>query len=113
MSFGFKNAPATFQRFIHEVLRGLDFVFPYLNDILIAFKSNQEHEIHLNLVLERLNTVGLRINISKSEFAVEEIEFLGYLITPQGSRPLPEKVKAIMNYKRPENIQDLEHFLEF
>ncbi|GBN05579.1 Transposon Ty3-I Gag-Pol polyprotein [Araneus ventricosus] len=77
MSFGLKNAPATFQRFIHEVLRGLDFVFPYLDDILIASKSNQEHEIHLNLVLERLNTFGLRINISKSVFAVEEIEFFG------------------------------------
>ncbi|GBO25889.1 Transposon Ty3-I Gag-Pol polyprotein, partial [Araneus ventricosus] len=111
MSFGLKNAPATFQRFIHEVLRGLDFVFPYLDDILIASKSNQEHEIHLNLVLERLNTFGLRINISKSVFAFEEIEFLGYLITPQGSRPLPDKVQAIMNYKRPENIQDLRTFL--
>ncbi|GBO02626.1 Transposon Ty3-I Gag-Pol polyprotein [Araneus ventricosus] len=111
MSFGLKNAPATFQRFIHEVLRGLDSVFPYLDDILIASKSNQEHEIHLNLVLERLNTFGLRINISKSVFAVEEIEFLGYLITPQGSRPLPDKVQAIMNYKRPENIQDLRTFL--
>ncbi|GBO39378.1 Uncharacterized protein K02A2.6 [Araneus ventricosus] len=83
MSFGLKNAPATFERFIHEVLRGLDFVFPYLDDILIASKSNQEHEIHLNLVLERLNTFGLRINISKSVFAVKEIKFLGYLITPQ------------------------------
>ncbi|GBN24074.1 Transposon Ty3-G Gag-Pol polyprotein [Araneus ventricosus] len=111
MSFGLKNAPATLQRFIHEVLRGLDFVFPYLDDILIASKSNQEHDIHLNLVLERLNTFGLKINISKSVFAVEEIEFLGYLITPQGSRPLPDKVQAIMNYKTPENIQDLRTFL--
>ncbi|GBM59451.1 Transposon Ty3-I Gag-Pol polyprotein [Araneus ventricosus] len=106
MSFGLKNAPATFQRFIHEVPRGWDFVFPYLDDILIASKSNKEHEIHLNLVLERLNTFGLRINISKSIFAVEEIEFLGYLITPQGSRPLTDRVQAIMNYKRPENIPD-------
>ncbi|GBN18623.1 Transposon Ty3-I Gag-Pol polyprotein [Araneus ventricosus] len=111
MSFGLKNAPATFQRFIHEVLRGLDLVFPYLDDILIASKSNQEHEIHLNLVLERFNTFSLRINISKSVFAVEEIEFLGYLITSQGSRPLPDKVQAIMNCKRLENIQHLRTFL--
>ncbi|GBM40434.1 hypothetical protein AVEN_122647-1 [Araneus ventricosus] len=97
MSFGLKNAPATFQRFIHEVLGGLDFVFPYLDDILIASKSNKEHEIHHNLVSERLNSFGLRINISKS---VEEIEFLGYLITPHGPRPLPDRVQAIMNYNR-------------
>ncbi|GBN57295.1 Transposon Ty3-G Gag-Pol polyprotein [Araneus ventricosus] len=105
MSFGLKNAPATFQRFMHErILRGLDFVFPYLDDILTASKSNKENEIHLNLVLERLNTFGLRINISKAVFAVEEIEFLGYIITPPGSRLLSDRVKAIMNYKRPENI---------
>ncbi|GBM34801.1 Transposon Ty3-I Gag-Pol polyprotein [Araneus ventricosus] len=85
MSFGFKNAPATFQRFIHEVLTGLNSVSTYVDDILIASKSDKEHEIHLNLVLERLNAFGLRINISKPVFAVEEIEFLGYLITPQGS----------------------------
>lgn len=111
MSFGLRNAPSTFQRFINEVLIGLDFVFPYLDDILIASKSEEEHKIHLNLVLERLNKYGLRINLSKSKIATNQLEFLGYLITEDGSKPLPEKVEIIKNYKLPETIQELRSFL--
>jgi cleavage and polyadenylation specificity factor subunit 1 len=111
MSFGLKNAPATFQRFIHEVLRGLEFVFAYLDDILIASADEDQHKQHLRTVLERLHKFGLRINISKSIFGVSEIEFLGYFITSEGSRPPQEKVKAILNYKLPETIHDLRTFL--
>lgn len=111
MSFGLKNAPATFQRFINEVFSGLNFVFPYLDDILIASTSEEQHEIHLKLVFERLNNYGLRINISKSVFGVEEINFLGYFITSQGSRPLPDKVQIIIDYKLPTTIHDLRTFL--
>ncbi|GFR15715.1 hypothetical protein TNCT_515041 [Trichonephila clavata] len=111
MSFGLKNAPATFQRFVHEAFRGLDFAFPYLDDILIASTNEMQHEDHLKIVFERLNTYGLKINISKSVFGVEEIEFLGYLISKEGSKPLPEKVKAITNYKKPETLHDFRIFL--
>ncbi|GFQ67449.1 hypothetical protein TNCT_669521 [Trichonephila clavata] len=111
MSFGLKNAPATFQRFVHEVFRGLDFSFPYLDDILIASTNEMQHEDNLKIVFERLNTYGLKINISKSVFGVEEIEFLGYLISKEGSKSLPEKVKAITNYKKPETLLDLRIFL--
>ncbi|GFQ67578.1 retrovirus-related Pol polyprotein from transposon gypsy [Trichonephila clavata] len=69
------------------------------------------HENHLKIVFERLNTYGLKINISKSVFGVEEIEFLGYLISKEGSKPLPEKIKAITNYKKPETLHDLRIFL--
>lgn len=111
MSFGLRNAPSTFQRFINGVLNGLNFVFPYLDDILIASKSVEEHRHHLQLVLERLSKYGLRINMTKSVIGVDELEFLGYLITPSGSRPLPEKVQAIKEYKLPETVSDLRTFL--
>ncbi|GFQ80386.1 retrovirus-related Pol polyprotein from transposon opus [Trichonephila clavata] len=70
-----------------------------------------QHEDHLKIVFERLNTYGLKINISKSVFGVEEIEFLGYLISKEGSKPLPEKFQAITNYKKPETLHDLRTFL--
>ncbi|UYV64301.1 hypothetical protein LAZ67_3000207 [Cordylochernes scorpioides] len=91
MSFGLRNAPATFQRFIHEVLRGLDFTFPYLDDILVASETYEEHETHLKLVLEKLQNYGLRINIAKSILGVDQLEFLGHWITNGGSQPLPSK----------------------
>ncbi|UYV85054.1 hypothetical protein LAZ67_X004411 [Cordylochernes scorpioides] len=74
MSFGLRNATATFQRFMHEVLRNLDFAFVYLDDIL-------------------------------------EIDFLGYLITSHGVKPLPTKVKAILEYKKPKTVHELRIFL--
>ncbi|GFX89472.1 hypothetical protein TNCV_483071 [Trichonephila clavipes] len=103
MSFGLRNAPSTFQRFINEVLFGLEFVFPYLDDILVASET-EEHKTHLKLVFDRLQKHGLRVNISKSTLGVTHLEFLGYLITPEGSKLLPEKVDAILSYKLPETI---------
>ncbi|GFW64995.1 transposon Tf2-6 polyprotein [Trichonephila clavipes] len=107
MSFGLRNAPSTFQSFINEVLFGLEFVFPYLDDILVASETEEEHKIHLKLVFDRLQKHGLRVNISKSTLGVTHLEFLGYLITPEGSKPLPEKLDAILSYKLPETIRDL------
>ncbi|UYV71445.1 hypothetical protein LAZ67_8003244 [Cordylochernes scorpioides] len=111
LNFGLKNALSSFQRFIHEVLWGLDFVFPYLDAILIASAGEVEHSRHLKIIFERLNRYGVKMNISKSIFGVTELNFLGYLVTPEGSKPLPDKVKAIVDYKLPETVLDLRTFL--
>ncbi|XP_015929654.3 uncharacterized protein [Parasteatoda tepidariorum] len=110
MSFGLRNAPSTFQRFINEVLCGLDFVFPYLDNILVASRNKEEHQSHLKQLFDKLDKYGLRINISKSVIAVEKLEFLGYEISSEGSKPLSQKVEAIHNYKLPETIRELRTF---
>ncbi|UYV84182.1 hypothetical protein LAZ67_X001460, partial [Cordylochernes scorpioides] len=111
MSFGLRNATATFQRFMHEVLRNLDFAFVYLDYILVASKTEEENYSHLETLFSRLNSYGLRINLSKSKFLVQEIDFLGYLITSHGVKPLPTKVKAILEYKKPKTVHELRIFL--
>ncbi|GFQ67404.1 transposon Ty3-G Gag-Pol polyprotein [Trichonephila clavata] len=78
------------------------------NEIFIASTNEMKHKDHLKIVFEHL---WIKINISKSVFGVEEIEFLGYLISKEGSKPLPEKVKAITNYKKPGTLHDLRIFL--
>ncbi|GFX87595.1 retrovirus-related Pol polyprotein from transposon opus [Trichonephila clavipes] len=110
MSFGLRNAPSTFQRFINEVLFRLEFVFPYLDDILVA-SENEKNKTHLKLMFDCLQKYGLQGNISKSTLGVTHLEFLGYLITPEGSKLRPEKVDAILSYKLPETIRDLRTFL--
>ncbi|GFU32587.1 retrovirus-related Pol polyprotein from transposon opus [Trichonephila clavipes] len=111
MSFGLRNAPLTFQRFISEVLYGLDFVIPYLDDVLVASSSEEEHSEHLKIVFERFQQYGLRINISKSVMGADQVEYLGFMITAEDSSPLPEIIEAISNYKLPETIHDLRTFL--
>ncbi len=78
MPFALQNASQTFQHFIDEVLRRLDFAYAYIDDILIASTSSDEHLQHLRLVLERLEDHGLLINVQKSVFGVPELDILGY-----------------------------------
>ncbi|GFX99011.1 retrovirus-related Pol polyprotein from transposon opus [Trichonephila clavipes] len=79
----------------------------------ISETDEEEHSEHLKMVFERFQQYGLRINISKSVMGADQVECLGFLITGEVSRPLPEKVQAISNYKLPETIHDLRTFLVF
>lgn len=87
MPFGLRNAAQTFQRFIDEVLRGLHFSYAYIDYVLIASATPEEHRCHLRLVLERFQKHGIVINPSKCKFGVEELEFLGYTVNKHGIRP--------------------------
>lgn len=111
MTFGLRNAAQTFQRFIDTVFRGLEFVFPYLDDILIASTTAEQHIQDLNEVFERLRQYGLVINAEKCHFARNEVCFLGHTITKDAIKPLASKVEAIDNYSRPSTRKDLRRFL--
>ncbi|CAK9811170.1 Transposon Tf2-6 polyprotein [Anthophora plagiata] len=80
MPFGLRNAAQTFQRFIDEVLRGLDFCYAYLDDILVASRNEAEHKEHVEQLFSRLNRYGITINSAKCVFAVKELRrFLGMI----------------------------------
>ncbi|GFU73956.1 hypothetical protein TNCV_3784711 [Trichonephila clavipes] len=107
LCFGLVNAPQTFMRFMHEVLRGLPFCFVYLDDILCYSENAEEHRSHLRTIFQRLSSYGLKLNISKCVFGVTELIFLGHFITPDGIKPLPDKVQAVLDYKQPETVGSL------
>lgn len=111
MTFGLRNAAQTFQRHMNEVLNGLDFVFIYIDDILIASKNQEEHINHLTQVFQRLSDYSMSINLSKCVFGRETIKFLGHSINADGIFPLAEKVDAIKNYERPKTIKQLRQFI--
>nr|CAB3263144.1 uncharacterized protein LOC104265615 [Phallusia mammillata] len=112
MSFGLCNAGQTFQRFINQVVRGLDkFCFAYMDDLLIASKSQEEHIEHLRQVFQRLQSYGLLINKGKSVFGKSEVTFLGHCLTPSGFKPIEARVRAIREYPRPTNVNELRRFL--
>lgn len=111
MPFGLRNAAQTFQRFIDSVVRGLDFCYVYLDDILVASRDETEHEDHIKQLFSRLNQYGVIINPSKCVFAAAEVKFLGYIVNKEGTRPLADKVKAIVDFPRPEVVKQLRRFL--
>ena len=86
MPFGLKNAAQAFQRLMDVVCKDLPFVFVYLDDILIASSSAEEHCTHLRTLFQRLTNNGLLLNPNKCEFGCTEIDFLGYRISPDGIR---------------------------
>lgn len=112
MPFGLRNAAQTFQRFIDQVTRGLDFCFAYLDDLLVASR-NQEHLEHLRLLMTRLEENGVIINLNKCQFGVQELIFLGHRLDTNGIRPLPDKVDAIIRFPKPQNLKKLREFLGF
>lgn len=111
MVFGLCNAAQTFQRFINHVLQGLDFAFAYIDDVCIASKSQDEHESHVRIVLNRFRQLGLVINAEKCEFFKETVVFLGHQVDRDGIRPLPEKILAINDFPRPTIVRQLRRFL--
>ena len=111
MNFGLRNAAQTFQRFINEVLRGLDFLYVYIDDILIASSSAEDHQTHLRLLFKRLNEFGVLINPSKCVWGQSAVKFLGYEISQHGVQPPSEKIEAIQNFPLPKTAKELRRFL--
>lgn len=111
MPFGLRNAGQTFQRFMDEVFRGLDFVFVYIDDILIGSADKNEHKCHLRQVFQRLAHYGVNIKTSKCIFGVEEIDFLSHTINEYGAKPSKSKVEAIINLPSPTSIRKIQQFI--
>jgi len=111
MPFGLCNAAQTFQRFIHMVLAGLDFVAVYIDDLVIASVDVESHRGHLMEVLKRLNENNLQIKLTKCFLFQTSVDFLGHEISISGIRPLPIRIKAIQEFPKPQNVTELRSFL--
>ena len=109
--FGLSQAPAYFQRLVHEVLRGLPFTFGYLDDILIYSLGVEAHLEHLRKVFLRLREAKLKLKASKCSFFKKHIQYLGHLVSGDGIEPLPEKLEAVENMPPPKTPKEVRQFL--
>ena len=109
--FGLSQAPAYFQRLVHEVLRGLPFTFGYLDDILIFSSGVETHLEHLRKVFLRLREAKLKLKASKCSFFKKHIQYLGHLVSGDGIEPLPEKLEAVENMPPPKTPKEVRQFL--
>jgi len=109
MPFGLANAPATFQAYINHVLEDLlNYIcVVYLDDILIYFENKDEHTLHVRIVLERLRQYKLYANLKKCFFRIKEIDFLGFIVTPDGVRMKESRVTTITKWPLSTSVREL------
>ena len=111
MPFGLKNAAQAFQRMMDGILRGIDFVFVYLDDILVASRDQAEHMEHLRALFRLLTSHGITINQQKSRLGLPEVQYLGHLVNARGVLPLADRVTAIAQVPPPQSKVALQRFL--
>ncbi|KAA0037385.1 ty3-gypsy retrotransposon protein [Cucumis melo var. makuwa] len=113
MSFGLTNAPAVFMDLMNRVFREfLDtFVIVFIDDILIYFKTEVEHEEHLRMVLQTLRDNKLYAKFSKCEFWLKQVSFLGHVVSKARVFVDPAKIKAVTDWTRPSTVSEVHSFL--
>lgn len=111
MPFGLKNAAQAFQRLMDGVLRGVPFVFVYLDDILVASKNAKEHASHLRQIFKLLTSNGLVVNRGKCVFGASELTYLGHKVNATGISPLPARVDTVRDFPTPTSKAGLQRFL--
>jgi uncharacterized membrane protein len=113
MSFGLINAPAYFMYLINKVfMEYLDkFVVVFIDDILVYSRSEEEHEEHLHLALQKLRENRLYAKLSKCEFWMKQVAFLGHVISKGGIFVDPSKVQDVLSWNAPTSVGDIQSFL--
>jgi len=106
MPFELTNAPSTFMRLMNHVLRefiGM-FVVVYFDDILVYSRDLDDHLGHLRQALLVLRKHTLFANIDKCTFCVDNVVFLGFVVSKSGVYVDPEKIKAIQEWPTPKSV---------
>ncbi|XP_037474324.1 uncharacterized protein LOC119350746 [Triticum dicoccoides] len=113
MPFGLTNAPAAFMDLMNRVFKPyLDqFVIVFIDDILIYSKTEEEHSMHLKIVLQTLREHKLYAKLKKCDFWMNKVPFLGHIISEEGISVDPAKVQAVAEWQRPSTVTDIRSFL--
>lgn len=111
LTYGIASAPAIFQSVIDQILCGIPRVNCYLDDILIAGRSLDECQKLVEKVFERLSKYNVKVNLDKCKFFEKEVIYLGHRINSEGIHPTVEKLRAISEAPKPQNITQLRAYL--
>ncbi|XP_063959313.1 uncharacterized protein K02A2.6-like [Lytechinus pictus] len=111
LPFGIASAPAMFQRTMESLLADIPMCKPYLYDIIISGKTDEDHLRNLEAVLSRLESNDLRLKKEKCELMKDSVDYLGHRLDMKGLRPLQDKLDAIRQAERPVNQSQLQAYL--
>jgi hypothetical protein len=115
MPFGLTNAPTYFMYLMNKVfMEYLDkFVVVFIDGILVYSRSEEEHEEHLRLILQKLWDHRLYVKLSKCEFWLKQVAFLGHIILKGGISVDPSKVQDVLSWNAPTMVGDFWSFLDW
>ena len=106
--FGLSNSPSAYTRYMNDLFTSLeDTAFAYLDDLLIRSPSFTAHLNDLKRVFEVIRRSGMKLNLAKCKWMLEEVTYLGHTISKHGIRPCPSKIQAILDYPRPTTLRGL------
>lgn len=112
LPMGLCNSPDIFQEKMSKLFDGFDNVRAYIDDIInFTCDTYDDHLEKLDVILEKLQTAGIKVNADKSFFARSELEYLGYWITKEGIQPVPKKVNAMQAIKAPKTKKESRTFI--
>jgi hypothetical protein len=113
MPFGLKNATSTFTRTMSNVFKdlGSKFLKVFVDDLNVHSCSWDEHLQHLDMVLCKLRGVNLKLNPNKCSFVAKSITFLGHVVSEDGAKPDPGKIKAVLHFPQPKTVTNVKSFL--
>jgi hypothetical protein len=108
---GLLGCPASFQCLMETVLRNINNVLVYIDDVLLHTATHEEHLRVLEKVFERLHQNHLKVNLDKCVFGNKEVSYLGFMLTPEGIKPGRNKLQAIRDAQPPTNIKMVRSFV--
>ena len=113
MLLGLTNAPAAFMDLMNRVFQSYvdQFVVVFIDDILVYLKDRENHDTHLRVALETLRKEYLYAKLSKCEFWLNEVSFLGHIVSKEGIRVDPKKIEVVFKWKPPRNVTEVHSFL--
>ena len=111
MPYGIKSAPEIFQRVMDQVICGLDKTFVIVDDVIQAASSLEELEMLSRKFLERCREVNLKLNVKKFAFGLDELSYVGHVLSSEGLKADPNKVKAVVEMADPSNKEELQRVL--
>ena len=111
--FRLTNAPVAFMDLMNCVFRPYvyQFIMVFIDEIFVHSKDREDHDTHLRVVLETLRNEYLYAKLSKCEFWLREVSFLGHIISEEGIRVDPKKIEVIVEWKPPRNVTEVCSFL--
>ena len=109
MPMGLSNAPQAFTRLMELALAGLQWTtcVIYLDNVIVFGKTIEEHLSRLDEVLDRFREHALKLKPKKCEFFQEKVQFLGYVVSKEGVKPLPENIEKVKSWPIPQDVTDI------